>query len=83
MDQKAVEVIEPTFVKGTSVGFNDVLPVKSIDLSLRTFKDEITFSDLRCADNILLVSKKASIILIFASNSVQLLRLRPAGSPAA
>lgn len=57
MDEQAVEVIEPEFVKGTRVGLNDVRPVKPIDLLFRAFTNKVTFPNFRRVDDILLLSE--------------------------
>src|SRR5579872_4304678 len=54
VDQQAVEVVEPAFIKNTRVSFDDVRAVKPIDFLLRTFTNEITFADCRRVDKILL-----------------------------
>jgi hypothetical protein len=54
VNDQAVEIIEPAFVKNTRVGFDDMRPIKPVDLLFRTLADKIFFFDSGGVNNVLL-----------------------------
>jgi len=45
MDEQAVKVIEPAFIKDTPVCLDDIRSVKSIHFLLSAFANKITFTN--------------------------------------